>query len=603
MKAFVRRLSIGFSLFLFIGMSALAYGQNPSGEGEGRQSDTTGGYILVKTPITSPQEESGGSVLQRVPINSSRFSDVALASVNDDPITFREFRKSLAEIHGEMSEKTDKAGRIDFAQVLRRLINTRLAVAEAKEIGIDEQPEIREEVKAFAKQALRSLMLDQLTKDVVPDEAEVEKLYQDRLEEFKLKEVWFLKKEDAEKMEEAVKAGKDFDNEAKQMIAHHTADTYKEESLKKGDMGPEIRDAISGMAVGSVSPIIPTQKVFLILKLEDVQSSKDPAAVREEARAEALSKKRTKVIEENTKALSEKYLKLDQELFDSLDFEAEKPGFLSLMEDKRVLVEVKGGEPITVGEYTNDIKDTYFHDVEGAIKRKRVNRKKKDMLYSILSKRAILMEALARGIDKTDEYKALVRDYEDSVVFSAFVSKVVVPDVKVSRAEVEAYYHEHQSEFSTREQIKFDSIIFDKRDEAEKAIEELRKGTDPKWIKENAEGQVDKKTAGGSDEEVGGELLNMSDLPEGLHKAVLGVKPGDVRLYMSSRGYFYVLMIREVYPPRPLPLQAVGNTISDRLFSEKLNKHFDELMGKLWGSYSVKIFADDLAKQIKEYKP
>lgn len=602
MKAFVRTLSIGFCFFLFMGMSVLASGQNPSEESEGKQSEMSGRYILLRVPIASPPEMLGRYILLRAPITSTLYSGFPLALVNDEPITLLEFRKSVADIHEEMSEGIHEAGRIDYAQILKRLINMRLAVAESKEIGIDEQPEIQGEVEAFAKQTLRALAMGQVTKDVVIDEAEVEKLYQNRLEEFTLKEIWLKTKEDAEKMETAIKAGKDFDDEAKRMVADRTADIYREERLKKSEMTPEMANTISGMAVGSVSPIIPMQKVFVILKLVEVQSSKNPAEVREEARAEVLAKTRLKVLEEYSKTLSEKYLKLDQKLFDSLDFEAEKPGFLSLMEDKRILVEVKEGEPITVGEYTNAMKGGYFHDIEGAIKRKKVNQKKIQVLDDILKKRAFLIEALARGIDKTDEYKALVRDYKNGAVFTAFVNKVVAPDVKVSPTEIEAYYHEHQSEYSSPEQIKFDSIIFDKREEAEKAIEELRKGTDFRWIKENAEGQVDKKTAGAT-EEFSGELLNMGDLSADLRKAVLSVKPGDVRLYQSSRGYFYILMIREVYPASPIPLRAVNRTIFDKLFTEKLNKQFDELADKLWDTYSIKIFADDLAKQIKGDKP
>ncbi len=581
MKAFVRALSIGFCFFLCMGMPVLASGQNRSAGSGGKVSEESGGYILLRAPIKSPL-----------------FSGFPLALVGDEPVTLGEFTGALATSHGELSGETQTAP-IDYAKILKRLINTRLAVEEAKTMGIDELPEIQKDVEVFSRQTLRELVMEELTKDIVIDEAEVDRL----LKEFKIKAVLLKTKENAEKMEAVIRAGKDFDEAAKQMIADGAAEATREQGyLKQGEMLPEVGNAAPGMAVGSVSPVIPLpNKGFVILKLEDVRYQESPAA-REEARSEVFTKKRFEVLEESYKILSEKFLKLDQKLFDSIDFEAEKPGILNLMEDKRILVEVRGGEPVTVGEYATAVKDAFFHDVLGAIKRKKVNRKKKEILDQILTKRALLVEALARGIDKTDKYKEMVKDYKDAAVFSTFLAKVVVPGVKVSRDDVEAYYREHRSEYSSPEKMRLDSLIFGKRIDAEKALEDLRKGTDFKWLKDNADGQVDKKTAGIT-EELEPELLDAAKLPEGERKAVSGSKPGDIRLYESPEGYFYVLVIREVYPPRPAPLEDVIGEISKIVYSKKLNKQFEEWADKLWKAYDVRVYADDLAKQMERDKP
>ncbi len=581
MKIFVRALSTGICFFLCMGIPVLASGQNQSAESDRKPSEESGGFIILRAPIKSP-----------------RFSGFPLALVGDEPVTLGEFTRALATVHGELSGETQTAP-IDYAQILKRLINTRLAVEEAKTMGIDELPEIQKDVEVFSRQTLRELVMEELTKDIVIDEAEVDRL----LKEFKIKAVLLKTKENAEKMEAAIMAGKDFDEAAKQMIADGAAESSKEQGyLKQGEMLPEVENAVPRMTVGSVSPVIPLpNKGFIILKLEDVRYQESPAA-REEARSKAFSKKRFEVLDESYKRLSEKYLKLDQKLFDSIDFEAEKPGILNLMEDKRILVEVRGGEPVTVGEYATAVKDAFFHDVLGAIKRKKVNRKKMEILDQILVKRALLVEAMARGIDKTDKYKEMVKDYKDAAVFSAFMDKVVFPGVKVSRDDVEAYYREHQSEYSSPQEMRVDSLIFGKRIDAEKAVEELRKGTDFKWLQENAEGQVDKKTAGIT-EELEPDLLNTAKLPEGERKAVSGSKPGDIRLYASPEGYFYVLAIREVYPPKPQPLENVIREISKIIYSKKLNKQFEEWANKLWKAYDVRVYADDLAKQMERDKP
>jgi len=44
--------------------------------------------------------------------------------------------------------------------------------------------------------------------------------------------------------------------------------------------------------------------------------------------------------------------------------------------------------------------------------------------------------------------------------------------------------------------MKINSLVFAKRQDAEIAIEKLRKGTELQWLSINAEGQVDRNTQG-----------------------------------------------------------------------------------------------------------
>ena len=584
MKKFAWIGSIGFWIFLSVGAPGHAFQQNvPAGSSE-KPADLSGMYILLKAPIDSPL-----------------FSTFPLALINEEPVTLEEFNTALSSLHAERAAET-QAAPVDYAVVLKRLINTRLAVEEARAIGIDELPEIGDAVTIFSTYTLRDLVSEEMVKDAKVDDAEVERLYKDRVREIRVTAVRFTTREEAEKMEAATKAGGDFKEVAQRVIAEGKGEVQGvEETLKASSADPAIYRVISGMKVGAVSPVIEVQKKFVLLKLEDVLYPEDPKA-REEARDQALGLKHYQILTENNKALSKKYLKLDQKLFDSLDFEAETPGLLKLLEDKRILVEVKGGEPVTVGEYADAVKETFFHDIAGAIKRKKVNRRKIDILEQILAKKVLLLEARERGIEKTERYQDMVKEYRDALIFQAFLKRVIIPGIKISQDEIASYYHEHASEFSIPEVQLMSSLVFGKRSDAEKAAEHLNQGTDFKWIKDNAEGQMDKKTAG-LIEELQEDVVASTQLPPDIGRAVAGARPGNARLYEGPQGHFYVLYVLDAAPSQPMPFESVKGEIRQIIARKKVNDEFNIWADNLWEAYHVTVFADDLAKQMKGNKP
>ena len=86
----------------------------------------------------------------------------------------------------------------------------------------------------------------------------------------------------------------------------------------------------------------------------------------------------------------------------------------------------------------------------------------------MLHKRVFLKEALRLGIDKTEGYKNKVKEYENSLVFGAFIQKAVVPDVKLKEVELKAHYDQHIKDYTYPEMMKVSTLVFEKREDAEK---------------------------------------------------------------------------------------------------------------------------------------
>src|SRR5512139_1424048 len=190
-----------------------------------------------------------------VPVMSPLFENVPIARVNDDVIRLKDMGDALASSHEGRKDAGKQAARIDFSVILKRLINVRLIVQEAREMGMDELPEVKKALESYQKNVMRSLLLEDIAKDAKADDAEVEKLRRDMVREWKVKSVFFEKEENAKKMEEAIKAGKDFDEVAAKAIEDKTATGRGEGGyVKAKDLLPDVVKVVSGLEVGAVSP-------------------------------------------------------------------------------------------------------------------------------------------------------------------------------------------------------------------------------------------------------------------------------------------------------------------------------------------------------------
>jgi parvulin-like peptidyl-prolyl isomerase len=510
-----------------------------------------------------------------------------VAMVNDEPITLEEFKEELAALNKGKAEKemADKKGE---AELLRRLVNSRLMVQEARRIGLDDLPDAKSLVDVFSKIALREMLVERHLKNVKADEKGVERLYRELIGEWKINSILIEKEEEAKKVEEELKAGKNFDELVKKLIEEGMAKGGEEKTyLKKKDLNPEIAEALSKMEVGSISPIIPLKNGFVILKVEDIRYPDNPEA-KDKAKKDGLALEKGKGLKEYVSALMKKHSVIHRKVLDSIDFESKEPGFEALLKDKRVVAEIKGEKPIAVGEMTEQLRQQFYHGVNRAIESKKVNSAKVSTLEEMVYKRVLRKEALRLGIDKTKEFRNKVIHYERSVIFGAFVQRAIVPDVQIREEDIKNHYNEHNKEFTSSEMVKVMSLAFGKRGDAEAAIEKLRKGADFQWLMGNAEGQLDKNTAGLIYFE--GSAVATKSLPEGMQKALSGVRSGDFRLYASPEGHFYALSIIEMVPSKPQPYEEAREMIAKRVFNEKLGKAVEAWADKLREVSDVKIY-------------
>jgi len=567
----MRSCSVIFSLSLFLMAAGTAAAGEPGVRADGGGAPQTGGNVLVTL---------------RVPLFSPRFEQVPVAMVNEEPITMEELTMVLSMAH-EGRDETTTSGTMHYERALQRLITTRLIVQEARSMGLDELPEVREMFDTFSKRTLRDNLSKDLVKDIVVDEADVERQYREAIKEYTMRSVMFPNEEAAQAMVDAVAAGKRYADLAEAALASGAARGSREaETVKAADLNPEIVEELKGAEPGTVCQPVAVGSGFVVFKIEDIRYV-DSAETKQQVRQDLLGKAQTKELIKQNQKLSKKYLTFNEKLIKSVDFNADRAGMEKLLKDKRVLVQVKGDTPITVGDLAKAMEEKLYHGSKN-IKKDKLNKQKPIVLEELAGKRVFLHEALNRGLDKTKEYRNSVRDYEDSVLFGIFVQKIIVPTALPKDVELQAYYDKHLGEYQLAPVVMLDSLVFSRKSDAEAALDKARKGAELRWLKANLPGQVSENDPDALRFE--GTGVSMDNLPAEIKAVLTDARPGDVRLAAGTPKHFYVLFVRDVTPSRAMPFEQAKDSLARKVFEEKLKKAVEEWSDKLKAAADVKIY-------------
>lgn len=516
-----------------------------------------------------------------------------IATLNGDPIYLEEFNKALSSMHGHgQGSSPQKTGKIDYEAPLKRLVDIRLVLLEAENIGLGDLPDIQDQVAAFSKQSMRTFLLDKATMDISADPETVERLYKEEVKQYGLQSLKLSTKEDAEKIVAEIEAGGDYNVVAAKAISDGIAEGTMEtqrHSLK--EMLPHIGAALAEMEKGSLSPIIPIQDGFVLIKLQDFHFPED-LAVKQQMEERVRNTQKTVAQAQYILSLKEKYTKIDDDFLKDLDLEAKEPGFDALLDDKRIVATIEGEEPVTVGELATAIKKKFFHGIEKMFGTGKLNKEKEGELDKILTSRAIAKEALAQGVDKDPTFLAIVDDFRSSMLFGAVMTKVIIPNLKMGEKDIEQYYQENLQEFSSPPMVRLKGLVFSAQENAENALAKLRGGTDISWLAAHAEGQADAKSEGLL--HFDGSLLMLTTLPSNLTKQLTDIRKGDTTTYADDNGFFYTILVEDVVAPVPQELAEVHQDIKEKVFKVKLQEAFDEMTAKLREFYPVESYVDQL---------
>lgn len=197
--------------------------------------------------------------------------ETTLASFGEQTITLGEFNQLWEEVPEDYKLQLDKS------IVLDQMISEKLLIQEAKNMGLEKDKDVFEQIKKMTEQILVQALIEKEILDKIKvNDGEVLEYYEQNKDSFTEKEQVHLynilleTEEEAQDILEQLKAGGDFNEIAKEKSTGPSAAQGGDLGyLSRGTMIPEIEDVVFALELEKLSEIIKTDFGFHILKITE----------------------------------------------------------------------------------------------------------------------------------------------------------------------------------------------------------------------------------------------------------------------------------------------------------------------------------------------
>lgn len=197
--------------------------------------------------------------------------ETILASFSGQTITLGEFNQLWEEVPEDYKLQLDKS------MVLDQMISEKLLIQEAKNMGLEEDNDVLEQIKKISEQILVQVLIEReiLDKAKIDDE-EILEYYEQNKDSFTEKEQVYLynilleTEEEAQDILEQLKAGGDFSEIAKEKSTGPSAAQGGDLGyLARGTIILEIEEVVFALELEELSEVIKTDFGFHILKITE----------------------------------------------------------------------------------------------------------------------------------------------------------------------------------------------------------------------------------------------------------------------------------------------------------------------------------------------
>lgn len=506
-----------------------------------------------------------------------------LAYVDGDPITRDDLAYALSVEHRREDLSTGKS--LNMKDYLDKLISDRLIVQEARRIGIQEYPAVKEKIQAYIiRESVLILHEEEILNKVSFNEDDIKKYYKDNYKVFKLDVFGFDANEDALKFKDMILQGLDISQVKKGDAGINRIDEGKEFTYMS--LAPSMQKAVSELAPGVYTDIVEVKGAYYILKIISFAEASDDKF--ESARAQITNRlENLKEEERSSQYLKElrdqASLNIENEILSSLKLGAEDGDRAKLANDSRILVTVNG-EVLTVGKFVELLPPV-------------IKISNEQLFDSWLYRKLVDQEALRRRYDLQPKLGEMVKQYENQLLQNMYINEVVMPNIEVSEEILNAYFDNHKENYLTPARYKLQVITVDEMDGALEIHNILLKGADFSWL-------ARMRSKDGESAEKGGSIgwRDKKQLPLPLKDIIDTLKPGDITPVLKVDSRYSVFLVQDISEPQIKAFSAVKQDVYNAYMAEQYRKVHDRNIEELRADTEIIINEDAVEAFQKLFK-
>jgi parvulin-like peptidyl-prolyl isomerase len=480
-----------------------------------------------------------------------------LATVNDQPITGEDLKREFTRLHGGHGRFL--LGESETRQFLGIVIDQTLLIQESERLDLQNQPDIKKAVAEFEeRQAKEYLVRTEVEDKSQPTAEEIKNAWQNETTRlYRTRQIVLDTREETESVYERLALGEDFELLARQCsIAASHIYGGRLPYLGWGAMEPEWERVVFALQPPEISPLFATRDGWEIVQLEDVEPVEPPDFDQAARRIEGILKRRK--LDERRRAFSEFLWTKYHARRADLDLGPESLHAALKEKPDEPLVSWDGGN-LTLKQFVDGMD---WQELAG-LPPGRFRAETEKRLRQTVNDPLAALEARARNLASVAEVANAVRAYRDGLMERALYADFVLRNVKVTNAEIDAYYAAHKADYTSPEKRRVAQIVVPTQEEAQDVKKKLDDGDSfAELVKAHSTDTSSLRQAGDlgwiTQKEASGDFAK-----------VFSLDLGQVSEPLKSKYGWHLIKVEAIVPPKPMSLEEAQESIRKTVMEQK----------------------------------
>jgi len=500
-----------------------------------------------------------------------------LARVNGEAITEADLKDAFVSKHG--GHTVFLGGDVETRRFLDVVINERLLIQEAYNLGLDADPQVKPKVDAFREQkSAEHLLKIEVTQKSEPAEEQVRASWDEALHLYLAREIVADTEREAEALRTSLLAGTDFEVLARSCsIAPTRTRGGALAPFTWGSQDLVIEQTVKRLEPGELSGVVHTSAGWTILQLIDrVEATRPPLDRKVSERIVAKLRERNAAVA--TDALSVMLWQKYEAAIVAEDRSA--AGLLRLLDTATdtVVARWKGGT-LTLRDALRPEELRMFLTFSPG----RAADKIDSILRAAVNTSLIRLEAKERAIAEVPEVARLVDAYEARLMESALYAQHVLTGMKVEDAEVRTAYEAQKATLVIGEKRRVAHIALATEKEAKEVRARIDRGED--FFDLLAKVSLDTATLTTAGD-LGWVEKGKLDLK---YDSLFTLPKGGVSEPIAGEKGWHLVCVTDIAPERPLPFDEVKEKLSVKVLEKKKHDAREYWIAKLRKAGRVEI--------------
>ncbi|MDP1853286.1 MAG: peptidyl-prolyl cis-trans isomerase [Candidatus Omnitrophota bacterium] len=237
----------------------------------------------------------------------------------------------------------------------------------------------------------------------------------------------------------------------------------------------------------------------------------------------------------------------------------------------------------------DDLKEMYPEEDIGIKKIETTEQKIELLKNDLVRQRLLYQEALDKGLDKKDDVKKAVGEFNMSLLVASLI-KEEVESIKVTSTDIESYYNNNKNLMREAEERRVRMIMTKSESQAKAALIEVLQGTD--FGEAAKKHSVDKSASNGGDL---GFIIPGTKFPQ-FDIAIYSLDVGGVSQVLKdpNANDYYIVKVEEKKGGKEKPLSELWDNIKAKLEQDKQKEAIDALVGKLMREAKIDIQTSEI---------